>query len=124
MEKIERIQEIFSELAELDVNKKEVIREQNYVEAADLRDKERKLIDEIDNLVGVSGYYDDLIKLEKLHTHLENLKVSLDGLKKLDYKLKGELIVEVNSEALIAVQKKVLETQQEILNFKKNVGVE
>ena len=123
MDKIGRIIDLFDEIEKVKKEKKVVVMEQKYVEAADLRDYEKRLIDEIDELVGVSGYYNDLIKLEKMYFHLDNLKNSLEGLKKLDYRLKGEKLVEVNSEALISVQRKVMDVQNDIINFRKNVGL-
>lgn len=52
-----------------------------YEYASNLRDRQKELEREVDELVGSKGYYQELIRMEKINYHLEQLKETYFGLK-------------------------------------------
>jgi hypothetical protein len=96
---------------------------QNYAEAAAAREVELKLISEIDEIIGVKGYFNELIRMEKINFHIENVEKSIKALKKLDFKLVKPLGIQIDSEALVSLHKQQLEIQNQILNFRLSGGL-
>jgi hypothetical protein len=61
--------------------------------------------------------------MEEINFHIENIKNSMESLKKLDFRTLKPLGVQIDSEALLSLQKQQLEIQNQILNFRVNVGL-
>jgi hypothetical protein len=123
MEKIKRIRELFAEISIINDKKWETVKEQNYEDAGNLRDEEKRLINEVDDLVGSKGYYKELIRMEKIDFHLENLETSIKELKSLSFEMGKNFNVEIDTQSLLTLKNKRIKIQEELLNFKENVGL-
>lgn len=124
MDKIERLRELFQEINTLQEEKNVVVREQRYEDAANLRDKERKLIRQIDELVGHQGYYMEMVRMEEAIFHLNSIEESINRLKKLNIKLEEGFLIEIDSKSLLELQQKRIKIQDELLNFNVNLGLQ
>jgi hypothetical protein len=123
IEKIERLRSLFAQVSDISSIKREMANVQNYAEAAAAREVELKLISEIDEIIGVKGYFNELIRMEKINFHIENVEKSIKALKKLDFKLVKPLGIQIDSEALVSLHKQQLEIQNQILNFRLSGGL-
>lgn len=121
MDRIEKLRELFDKVSTLQAEKLIIIQEQRYVEAAELRDKERKLIDEIDELVGHVGYYNETINMEEIIFHLNSVEESLNKLEKLGVVMGDKFNIEIDSKSLLELQQKRMKIQNDLLNFNVNL---
>jgi hypothetical protein len=83
MEKKDEIMVLIDKLSEMPERKSKTIKDQQYEKAAALRDEERQLLDKIDEVSGVSNFYNKVFNTEKVLQHLEILVNSTEELKKL-----------------------------------------
>ena len=123
MEKIKRIRELFAEISVINDKKCETVKNQKYEDAGHLRNEEKKLIKEVDSLVGSKGYYNELIRMEKIDFHLENLDNSIKELKLLSFEMGKDFSIEIDTKSLLTLKNKRIKIQEELLNFKENVGL-
>lgn len=83
MSKKEEIMSLIDEISEVRITKVEVIKNQDYEAAAKTRDKEKQLLDKLDEVSGVKDFYKKVYDTEKILQHLEILVNSTEELKKL-----------------------------------------
>jgi hypothetical protein len=83
MDKREEIMALIDEIGELQISKKEAVKNQTYEVAANIRDTEKKLLDKLDEVSGVQSFYIKAYSTEKILQHLEILINSTEELKKL-----------------------------------------
>lgn len=83
MEKTNEIMSLINQIAEVKDEKREVIKNQEYVQAALLRDREKTLLKNLDELSGVDDFYKKVYDTEKVVKHLEIIVNSTKELGKL-----------------------------------------
>ena len=83
MDKKDEIISLIHDITDIQEKKKEVIKLQQYSEAASLRDAEKKLLEKIDEVSGVNDFFRKVYSTEKVLKHLETLVHSTEELKKL-----------------------------------------
>ena len=83
MSKKNEIMSLIDEIGDLQITKLDVIKNQDYVAAAKARDKEKQLLDKLDEISGVQSFYKKVYDTEKILQHLEILVNSTEELKKL-----------------------------------------
>ncbi len=83
MDKRDEIIELIHKLAEMPEKKHAAINEQNYEDAANLRDEEKSLLNKLDEVSGVENLYSKIYTSEKILQHLEILVNNTEQLKKL-----------------------------------------
>jgi hypothetical protein len=74
---------LIDEIGEIKITKLDVIKNQDYEAAAKVRDKEKQLLDKLDEISGVQSFYKKVYDTEKILQHLEILVNSTEELKKL-----------------------------------------
>lgn len=83
MTKKDKIVSLIHEISNLQEEKRTIIKEQKYEAAANLRDREKTLLKELDLVSGVEDFYRKVYDTEKILRHLEILTNSTEELKKL-----------------------------------------
>jgi len=83
MDKKTEIIEIINKLSEFPGKKQETVKNQQYEAAAKLRDEERTLLKQLDEVSGVNDFYHKVYNTEKVLQHLDILVNSTEQLKKL-----------------------------------------
>jgi len=83
MDKKDEIVDLIYKINEIKESKAEVIMSQDYTKAADLRDEEKKLLNELDEISGVNNFFRKVYDSEKILQHLEILVNNTEQLKKL-----------------------------------------
>jgi len=83
MEKKNEIMVLIDKLNDMPERKNKTIMDQQYEKAAALRDEEKKLLNELDEVSGVVDFYNKVYNTEKVLQHLEILVNSTEELRKL-----------------------------------------
>lgn len=118
MDKKNEIITLIHDITDIQDKKLEVIKNQNYVEAARLRVMERTLIDKLDELSGVNDFFKKVYSTEKVLKHLEILIHSTEELKKLRPNF-NEVFGDINFDKyLITLYQQRDEAYQAVLQIK------
>jgi len=83
MDKKEQIIELIDKLSKIPEKKKIAVMNQTYEIAAKIRDEERNLLNELDEVSGVGNFYNKVYNAEKVLQHIEIITNSTEQLKKL-----------------------------------------
>lgn len=83
MSKREEIISLIHQIGEIQEKKSDIIKNQQYEEAAKLRDEEKQLLEKLDDLSGVLDFYKKVYDTEKVLKHIELIINSSEQLKKL-----------------------------------------
>jgi hypothetical protein len=83
MGKREQIITLIDKLSEMEGKKKETVMNQRYEDAAKLRNEEKTLLKELDDVSGVENFFDKVYNTEKVLQHLEIITNSTKQLKRL-----------------------------------------
>ena len=83
MSKKDEIVELINSISKLHDDKVECIKNQDYVDAARLRDEEKGLLSKLDEVSGVNDFFNKVYNAEKILKHIDIITNSTEQLKKL-----------------------------------------
>jgi hypothetical protein len=124
MDKAAKFKDLMTQMSIVKDEKRICIENQDYGSAAIVRDREKKINEELDDLVGIKGFYRNLYKLEKVNYHLEQLSLSLRGIKEYYSDIDGEIFDIVDKDKYTKALRVSLEMQKkafsDLTNFRNN----
>jgi phosphoglycerate-specific signal transduction histidine kinase len=124
MTKPEKINELIREIGQLQKDKIENVKEQQYEKAASIRDDEHKKMLELDELVGVKDLFRKIHDTKELVQHIEDVVNSMIQIRRFESKYKKELSYIDFSRTLIDLTNKKNDALLSVLDIQEKIKKE
>ena len=119
MDKKDKIIALIHEITDIQEQKKQVIKNQSYEEAANLRDTEKKKLNELDEVSGVESFYHKVYHSEKVLRHFEIMTNSMNELKRMGARLDEEIDTSMFDKMHIKLLKQRDKAYEAVLEIRK-----
>lgn len=119
MDKKDKIISLIHEITDIQGKKSEIIKNQDYEGAANLRDEEKVLLKKLDEESGVDNFYHKVYHSEKVLRHFEIMTNSMNELKRMGARLDEDINTDMFDKMEIKLLKQRDEAYEAVLELRK-----